>query len=324
MGKNPDISAEEAEFIAGCFIRGLSDTEILYEMEDTEFPRRSRRFISRCRKYFGGFKRAITEDVRRNLEKEYSRKVDPIVEERRTAHWEDLANEAMKLKEELVVPPLYLIRFRKLQPGTRILLYPHGATPWIFDELESIPVIKLLVECNSPLLCECILTHLDAEFPEFRKKFVAWKAELGKLIEAWRLISIEIVRRTIKQTGYSEVMVWKLCAHVIPEWASRHLKDENRNPQHRERVKLWQNQPELWDKRDDETRVAYDKTDGEQSPHEALYSILNSYIKDDRVSKVKTATAKLRDQTELLEEMLSFVGNRKTFKETCRICKDIP
>lgn len=88
-------------------------------------------------------------------------------------------------------------------------------------------------------------------------------------------------------------------------------------------MKSWQDQSELWGEHDDETLgIAYSIQPDERSPHEALCSILNSYVKDERVGKAKVAAGKLRDQSKLLGEILSHIINRKTFGGTCRICKD--
>lgn len=59
MGKQPGPSPEELEFIFECFTRGLSDNEVLGEMQDTEFPVRNPRFIRDRRKGFNAARNVL-------------------------------------------------------------------------------------------------------------------------------------------------------------------------------------------------------------------------------------------------------------------------
>jgi hypothetical protein len=61
MGKKPGASPEELEFIFKCFLRGLTTTEVLAEMEDTEIPKRSPRFIRELRKHFDAARKVLEE-----------------------------------------------------------------------------------------------------------------------------------------------------------------------------------------------------------------------------------------------------------------------
>ena len=61
MGRKPGASPEELEFIFRCFGRGLVNKEVLDEMEDTEFSKRSPRFIRELRKHFDVARKVLGE-----------------------------------------------------------------------------------------------------------------------------------------------------------------------------------------------------------------------------------------------------------------------
>ena len=82
MGKQAGASAEELEFIFEAILRGLSDKEILYEMEETVFPKRNPRFIRDRRKHFDASKKVLQIQ----LEKE----IDPVVVKSRMEHRDKL------------------------------------------------------------------------------------------------------------------------------------------------------------------------------------------------------------------------------------------
>lgn len=78
MGKQPGPSPEELEFIFECFTRGLSDREVLDEMQDTEFPFRNPRFVRDRRKGFNA--------ARKVLEITLKQQVDPAIAKARQKH----------------------------------------------------------------------------------------------------------------------------------------------------------------------------------------------------------------------------------------------
>lgn len=57
MSKQVSPSPEELEFIFECFSRGLSDREVLDEMQDTELPVRKLRFMRDRRREFNAAKK---------------------------------------------------------------------------------------------------------------------------------------------------------------------------------------------------------------------------------------------------------------------------
>jgi len=78
MGKQPGSSPEELEFIFEGFTRGLSDREVLEEMQDTEFPVRNPRFIRDRRREFNA--------ARTVLEITLKQQVDPAIAKARQKH----------------------------------------------------------------------------------------------------------------------------------------------------------------------------------------------------------------------------------------------
>ena len=78
MGKQAGPSPEELEFIFDCFSRGLSDKEVLDEMQDTEFPVRNPRFMRERRKEFNTAKKVLETTLRRQ--------VDPFIAKAREEH----------------------------------------------------------------------------------------------------------------------------------------------------------------------------------------------------------------------------------------------
>lgn len=61
MGKKAGASHEELEFIFGCFLRGLSNREVLEEIQDTEYPRRNPRFIRDRRRHFDEARKVLEQ-----------------------------------------------------------------------------------------------------------------------------------------------------------------------------------------------------------------------------------------------------------------------
>lgn len=92
-GRKAEPSQDELEFIFDCMRRGLEPKEILWEMEDTEFPSRGREFISRKRKYFGAAKKV--------LEKHTESRQEPWLVEAGIAHRRDLLRLAKRFAERL-------------------------------------------------------------------------------------------------------------------------------------------------------------------------------------------------------------------------------
>lgn len=96
MGKQAGPTVEELEFIHSCFLRGLSDREVLDEIGDTEFPRRNPRFIGARRREFTAAKKVLEETTKK--------KVDPVLAGQRIKHLDSIVTLAERLRAELHLP----------------------------------------------------------------------------------------------------------------------------------------------------------------------------------------------------------------------------
>jgi len=99
-GKRDEPSEEELEFIHGCLLRGLSDREVLEEMQGTELPLRSLGFMKRRRKEFRAARKVLQEKVKKEF--------DPVLAEYRKQHLAEVEDSIRKRKDELgVLSPQY-------------------------------------------------------------------------------------------------------------------------------------------------------------------------------------------------------------------------
>jgi hypothetical protein len=134
-GKKEEPKYEELEFIAKCFLKGLSDKEVLVEMEGEPFNLRTKGFIRRRRREFDAYRKVV--------EKEAQKVFDPIVIERRKEHWDELA----KMAAQLFYYWDRYLNYKKIDNKGYIVSD---------EELEKIDW----------LTADFLLTHLKAEFPE--------------------------------------------------------------------------------------------------------------------------------------------------------------
>jgi len=96
MGKQAGPSPEELEFIFEGFTRGLSDREVLDEMQDTEFPLRKPRFIRDRRKAFNAAGKV--------LEITLKQQGDPVLTKAREDHFSDIRNLIEEWKDDVHTP----------------------------------------------------------------------------------------------------------------------------------------------------------------------------------------------------------------------------
>lgn len=90
VGKKAEPTIEELEFIYS-HLKKLSDEEVLEEMQDTEFPVRSKGFIKRRRREFNTAKKVLETDLKKEL--------DPIIIKRKEQHNDELAKIANSFLE---------------------------------------------------------------------------------------------------------------------------------------------------------------------------------------------------------------------------------
>jgi len=191
VGKQPGASPEELEFIFECFLRRLSDGEVLEEMQDHPFPLRSVRFIRDRRREFNA--------ARKVLEIQVQKEFDPIIVKRKEEHFEHLADIADKLLA------------RNLDKVIQKTSPPRGDQ---FDMFEYFwKGIGITREHLSDILGEHVdaffdandvdfeyfLSHLKAEYPEIESKGLdrVVKENPYELIETLRILAR---RKTFKGT----------------------------------------------------------------------------------------------------------------------------
>lgn len=96
MGKQAGPSPEELEFIFEGFTRGLSDREVLDEMQDTEFPVRNPRFIRERRKEFNA--------TRTVLEITLKQQIDPVLVKAKEEHFAEIRSLIEEWKDAVRTP----------------------------------------------------------------------------------------------------------------------------------------------------------------------------------------------------------------------------
>jgi|GEM_PF-5333142 hypothetical protein len=159
MGQNPQPSPEELEFIYGLLHRGLSNLDIQEDMQDREFPRRtSSRFFRQRRREF--------DAARKVLDQTAIARSDPLLNEKRRHHEEELraALEELKLDptadisdgwswweegpreipnsyfySEMKIPETLNVQFlvQHLRPDDAILTSREGAVQTYADAVEA-------------------------------------------------------------------------------------------------------------------------------------------------------------------------------------------
>ena len=164
MGKQPAPSAEELEFIFQCFLRGLSDGEVLEEMQGEEFLLRNPRFLRDRRRHFEAAKKVLIEQARRE--------VDPVIAQSRKEHFEHLADIARTLIFELERVEENASRGDLSE--TFRYIYWKGETGFPMTEEELTDMFERNIYAvelqHSGYDLGCFTSHLRAEHPDFESK----------------------------------------------------------------------------------------------------------------------------------------------------------
>jgi len=168
MGKQAGPSPEELEYIFECFSRGLSDREVLDEMQDTEFPVRNPRFMRDRRREFNAAKKVLEIGLKQQI--------DPAVAKARESHLTEIHDLLGRVVEV-----------------TR--------TQYVFEiELEASyrPLDLISLETNK--LFDCLQQHLP--FPEIWPAYYQWKEKLPLYIESCKIL----IRQFINDDVVKEFM----------------------------------------------------------------------------------------------------------------------
>ena len=191
MGKRPGPSAEELEFIFGCFVRGLSDAEVLYEMEDTDFPQREKRFIRERRRHFEAAKKVL-------MREELARAERIVTADELARHRQDIKALAERLEQELQVPSARDIFSLPLREEYAY----QGILSWRLTAQGAVDV-SLPLERDAGLkpVRQSLLRHLESGgFAEATSKLGQWKDQCAQyLTQCYKLL--ETVRTALEEKG---------------------------------------------------------------------------------------------------------------------------
>ena len=159
MGKNPDLSAEELEFIFDVFRRGLSYKD---EIEETEFPKRCSRTITSLKRNYNAAKKVLEMQLKKEL--------DPIIIKRRERHHNDLVT----ITKTLLANGLDTVDWHYIEP-------PNTAKGVFYRIVEGDNTVDLsmaelssrleenwdaAVEEHGDYNVECLIGHLLADHDE--------------------------------------------------------------------------------------------------------------------------------------------------------------
>lgn len=193
VGKAAEPTGEELEFIYSRLER-MSDSAILEEMQDTEFPLRTKRFIKRRRKEFSAAKRV--------LEIQIQKESDPITAKRKEEHFDRLAD----ITAQLLANNLENVEETPSQKDPtdpfKYTIWDGGAGVGITHDL-LVSGLRGNIERTQHQFSDWdfgyFLYHLAAEIPEIESRGFSSVVEEKpyKLIETLRVL---VRRKTFKGT----------------------------------------------------------------------------------------------------------------------------
>jgi len=175
MNKKPESKSNELKFIFQEFLRGLSDKEIVEEIKRMEFSSPTLSFIRDKRKDFN----AAESVLRVYLEQ----KIDPLITQKRIAHYEQLAKTAEILLEDNLGK---IMTTDDESSGEKYKLliasYPESiAHKQIIGRLEA-NVASACEKYGTWWVFDCFIPHVEAEYPEGQDFYLSMEADTIKLI----------------------------------------------------------------------------------------------------------------------------------------------
>lgn len=317
MGKEPRPKREEVEFIFRLFLDGYKDGDILtkytglQEAEKLKFPYRTDvRLIKQLREEFNA--------SRIVLEPYLKQQIDPALAHKREEHWNVLSSLAEELSQNPYVrQPYYLWHvpdFPKKLDALQILLHQ--------SETRR-PVEGSQVDWR---FYPDLMTHIEAEYPEWRTDLSNLKKELSTYFNLLRSLSQKIRQEAQKsRTGLLCEKQGKLTDYfgeaVFADVYSRAKYDEQT------RVITFSDKPERsnYESRGDElwysgvpiARCEQKKHETVKQAHQALMDSIQKWTEVPRAYQAFKKTEKaLQDLKAKLEE----VSKRKTFTGRCPSC----
>lgn len=192
MGKQPGPSPEELEFISERFTRGLSDREVLDEMQDTEFPVRNPRFIRDRRKAFNA--------ARKVLEITLKQQTDPVLVKAKEEHFAEIRRLIEEWRDDVQTPRV-----------DEMSLTREGYLKVLFSKLEY--------QINP--LFRCLDEHLP--FPILWQNHSLWLDKIPDYFDSCKSLIKEIAEDDRVVKWLEEYPKWE--EHVVVEPVLRCISD---------------------------------------------------------------------------------------------------
>ncbi len=320
--RGPSPSPEELEFIFEHLER-LSDSEVVVELQGTEFPPRGRRFIQEKRRYWNA--------ARKVLEEKLKAEIDPALAQRRKEHWDELTQEIERLRDALCLPDFGKIISNRRCPLAQVdeSLEGHG---WTLEHTSEPGqcIISLCIEKFDPLLFNAATSHLQAEFPEYEELLLIWKRKAGILVNRYLNLVDEIGKVAEEQThmpiihGYDERGLRSALAFQVFYWVLTNFRCKGHYMPCQTRGFLG-GKAELSSLIKAEQGY-YQKVLASGSAEEIakcedpLRGLVDCYIEDERVGKIVDNISEVPETLKSLTSIFSLVIHRKTFVGSCPIC----
>ena len=330
-GKKAEPSVEELELIYSLIVRGLSDMEILEEMQGTEFPVRTGGFVKRRRREYGAA-RKISESVAPLGKGELGvQAVEGLPAGKYLIdHYQKLHKVLEQFYDQLRTPELPELSLFTLKDSVTVSrsYVSEMSIPTITYDKGA---IKLDVEASDPFLWGCLNEHLTTEFPEFSENLSNWKRGIASIVEECHDLTKTIADRLAKMSWDSaepyldpaseyygpgvfyrvltDLMYKCLMAHHLPEF--QRVSDS-----HGLLILVM-------DYSTGRKGIARGESTLLDQVQQHCVGIASDDATKKRVRKVLNIVEQLDGKQEPIRKKMRVVLERGTFKGTCSICSDL-
>ena len=330
-GKKAEPSAEELELIYGLIARGLSDTEILEEMQDTEFPMRTSGFIKRRRREYSAA-RKISETVSPVGKGELGvQAVEGLPAGKYLVdHYQKLHKVLEQFYNQFRTPKVLELCLFTLKDSVTIS-YSYVSEMRVPAIVYEKGAVKLDVEVSDPFLWERLQEHLTAEFPELSQNLGDWKRDIAALVERCHDITKTIVGQLAKKRwdsaepyldqaskDYGPGVFYDILTDLVYECLiTRRLPEFQRVSDSRGLLIL------VMEHSTGRQSVARGEGALLDQVQQHCVDIVKSLARKKRITKVLDIVEQLDSKQELFRKKMRVVLERGTFKGTCSICSDL-
>ena len=258
--------------------------------------------------------RKYTEYGERQVCKDQKFLSSPQITKSKDKHWEELVNIAERLKGELSIPGLHWYWLPTLcvcdESDTSLSewfeKYGSLLTGWSTSE----PIIS----DTDPLVFHTLLTHLQAESPEFRlNTLVEWKAKTHQVILASTKYSSRAFMQCVEKLGFDR-------DEVFPDDVKEILKGELELGI-ADIIPLSVMVPHVWLKYWQKCEA-----EGDQDPRLSWVGFwsnqqLGHPFQSEQGKTLKDSIDNINKEVQPVKDLLALVIHRRTFEGTCSICE---